>query len=260
MNLPIIQSLWIGNKLSLNEILCIKSFVYHKHEFHLYVYENIENVPEGTILKNANEIIPKSKIFKYGHDKSSYAGFSDWFRYKLLYEKGGFWVDTDVICLKPFDFKEEIIFGSQDDQYICNAVLGFPEKHDLINFMVNLCENPNKFLPYDSFKDLKRKIRRLILRKGNEHLFWGEAGPDGLTKALKYHKLINHAKPIECFYPISWENWSHIYDSNTKNDLKNYENSYCIHLWNEMSRRNKFDKNSMFEKNSLIEILREKYL
>ncbi|MCF8323269.1 MAG: hypothetical protein K9I26_09045, partial [Flavobacterium sp.] len=107
MNLPIIQSLWIGDTLSLNEQLCITSFLFHGHEFHLYTYGTIKNVPDDTIIKDANRIIPSDKIFKYR--KGSYAGFADWFRYKLLFEKGGFWVDTDVICMKPFLFDSNII-------------------------------------------------------------------------------------------------------------------------------------------------------
>ena len=46
-------------------------------------------------------------------DHDSYAGFSNYFRYTLLLERGGWWVDTDLICLRPFDFDDEYVFSSQ---------------------------------------------------------------------------------------------------------------------------------------------------
>src|SRR5277367_3549628 len=107
-----IQSLWIGRKLSAMERLSIASFLTSGHEYHLYVYEEVENAPDGTVLEAANEILPESRIFQYSK-YPSYAGFSNFFRYKLLLEKGGWWVDTDVVCLQPFAFDETYVFASE---------------------------------------------------------------------------------------------------------------------------------------------------
>ena len=51
MSSNIIQSLWIGNNLSDMEQLCIQSFLDNGHEYHLYVYEPIQNIPHGSLLK-----------------------------------------------------------------------------------------------------------------------------------------------------------------------------------------------------------------
>ena len=40
MNSEIIQSLWIGPRLSNMEYLCIKSFIDFGHEFHLYTIDS----------------------------------------------------------------------------------------------------------------------------------------------------------------------------------------------------------------------------
>src|SRR5258708_21072872 len=107
-----VQSLWIGDRLSAMEKLAIKSFLCQGQAFHLYVYQQPESIPEGTTVRDANEILPAASIFKYsGHE--SYAGFSDYFRFKLLLERGGWWVDTDVVCLKPFRFPSEYVFASE---------------------------------------------------------------------------------------------------------------------------------------------------
>ena len=111
MNDTVMQSLWIGDQLSVMEMLSISSFLGNGHEYHLYVYNEPKGVPKGVILKDANEIIPEHNIFAYCN--GSYAGFADWFRWELLYKKGNYWLDTDEVCLKPFSFKEDVVFGLQ---------------------------------------------------------------------------------------------------------------------------------------------------
>ena len=100
----IIQCLWIGRALSPLEQLSIRSFLANGHEVHLYLYEQIEGVPRGTRVRNAERVLPRSAQFLY-REHPSYAGFSNFFRYRLLLEKGGWWVDLDTICLRPFDFR-----------------------------------------------------------------------------------------------------------------------------------------------------------
>lgn len=70
----------------------------HGFTFHLWAYDKkIAPVPFGVLLEDANEIIPEDRVFKYPENGQidvkfgvgSYAGFSDIFRYKVLYEYGG---------------------------------------------------------------------------------------------------------------------------------------------------------------------------
>lgn len=113
----IVNGLWIQGELSALELLTIKSFLANGFKFQLWTYmpKNI-NAPEGTIIEDANEIIPFDKVFSYnyinihGFGKGSYAGFSDIFRYKLLYENGGIWTDMDITCLQNFEIKEDYFF------------------------------------------------------------------------------------------------------------------------------------------------------
>jgi len=69
----IIQGLWIGPELSVMEQLSVVSFLQNGHEYQLYVYEEPKNIPAGTVIKDANEILPSSSIFQYQHSPS-YAG------------------------------------------------------------------------------------------------------------------------------------------------------------------------------------------
>src|ERR1044072_2497854 len=108
----VVQGLWIGAELSVMEQMSIASFLMNGHEYHLYTYEDVKHLPAGTVVKDGREILPSSMIFQY-RDFKSYSGFSNFFRYKLLLERGGWWGDTDMICLQPFDFRSEYVFSSE---------------------------------------------------------------------------------------------------------------------------------------------------
>ena len=54
--------------------------------------------------------MPRKEVFDL---KSTFLPFSDIWRYKMLYENGGYWVDLDMIAIKRFDFKEPFVFSSE---------------------------------------------------------------------------------------------------------------------------------------------------
>lgn len=134
-----VNALWIGSTLSPTELLTIKSFIANGHEFILWAYDKIETkLPEGTILKDANEIFPRKTVFCYkysnqfGHGKGSYAGFSDIFRYKLLYLYGGWWTDMDVTCLKPLDFETDYVFRTHHSLELVGNIMKCPKNSVLM--------------------------------------------------------------------------------------------------------------------------------
>jgi glycosyltransferase involved in cell wall biosynthesis len=116
-----VHGMWIGSSLSRMELLTLRSFVRQGHRFHLWAYDQITTpIPDGVVLEDATEILPRKAIFKRravdersGVGAGSYgAPFSDLFRYKLLHDKGGYWADMDVTCLKPFPSDTPYLFRS----------------------------------------------------------------------------------------------------------------------------------------------------
>jgi hypothetical protein len=257
----VVQSLWVGDEISNVERLCLQSFIKNGYDFHLFTYGEIKELPKGVKICDANSIIPKSEVFTfYG---GSYAGFADWFRYELLYKKGGLWVDMDVVCLKPFDFDDDFVFGWQDCDFVNIAVLKFPKAHPLASVLAERCKDPNKILPGDSFKIKVKKLKRKYLQ-GNRrnNVKWGESGgPKGFTSLLKEMNLLHFAKPFTCFYPVQPKCWKSFFDDTFKGNMDFFAGSYAVHLWNEAIRRNKkFDKNGIFSEDSVFETLKRKYL
>ncbi len=158
-----IHMFWHGAALSRLERLCMVSFLAHGHPVRLHVYEEPAGVPAGVQVIDANRTLPQRFLFHHG-ESGSVGIFADWFRYQLLYEQGGIWADTDVVCLKPLRYPQRELFGRQDEQIINNAVLALPAGHELAAWMVACCREPNRMLPYDSRRTRRRKLQRRLLQ------------------------------------------------------------------------------------------------
>jgi hypothetical protein len=134
-----VNALWIGKTLSKLELLTIRSFLSFGHRFRLWAYDAIETaLPEGVILADANEIIGKEQVFfyrnwnSYGHGKGSYAGFSDLFRYKVLYTKGGWWADMDITCLRPLYTDKAYFFRPHHNMPVVGNLMKCPKGSELM--------------------------------------------------------------------------------------------------------------------------------
>jgi hypothetical protein len=211
--LPTIQMFWFGAPLSRIETLSIASFLAQGHRVDLYTYEDVGPLPPGTTQCDAREILPRELLFR--HRRTGSVGlFADWFRYRLLFLRGGIWADTDVVCLAPFDYVRPVIFAWETQQHLNNAVLGLPAGHDLAAWMANNCEDPNRALPYDDWQMRLRKMKRRYLQ-GNrrERVRWGENGPKGLTQAARHFGLLDDALPSWHFYPVPASHWRSLFEA-----------------------------------------------
>jgi hypothetical protein len=260
-SLPVIQMFWHGASLSRLERLSLASFARNGHVVHLYAYDEIEGVPEGVTLRDATEILARKLIFRHRRTQSL-APFADWFRYRLLFERGGIWADTDMVCLKPFDYPQPRVFAWQDERFINNAVIGLPAGDALAQWMAEASEHPNRSLPYDDFSIRLRKLKRRIFR-GNRRgdVRWGESGPIGLTQALSHFGYTAEALPAWHFYPVSHANFRVLFQSPTPHDAIALDRSRAVHLWNnEIERRAPGSKAERFPADSPFELLCARYL
>jgi hypothetical protein len=121
------------------ELLTLHSFLKFGFRFKLWLYEPLQHeLPEGILVGNANEIIPADKVFRYkhksqfGHGKGSVAGFSDIFRYKLLLDKGGWWVDMDITCLQPLDIDKPYFFRQHHHLTVVGNIMKCPKGSELM--------------------------------------------------------------------------------------------------------------------------------
>ena len=246
----IIQSLWIGGTFSKMERLSAQSFIDCGHEYHLYTYGKVENVPEGVIIKNGEEILSKNEIFTYKN--GSYSAFSNYFRFHLLHKKGGYWADTDLICVKKFNFKAPYVIVSEpDSKYNRNiptsCLIKLPKKSNITSRAIQI----------------QKHHKKLIL---SGRLRWS-SGPMTINDLVKTFNLHKYVLPWNSISSCYWNDAKSIVDPSFKNDnnkiIRNINNlpsnMVAIHLWNECWRQNKLDKNGTYDENSLYEQLKKRY-
>lgn len=234
--LPVIHALWVGGKLGDISRCCLKSFVMRGHEVHLHVYDDIEDVPDGITLVDGNEIIPRKNIIK--HKKTgSYALFSDVFRYQLLKQRSGVYVDCDVYCLKPVHIPESgYLFGFEEDARINGAVLALPRDSKLLDSLLNAAYDPF-FIPpwYKKSRQRRLRLKKLLgIGKNIADMPWGVIGPDAITYFVNEHQLLSEVKPIDVFYPVHYRCIQYLLDRDLQIDDVVTGRTVAVHLYNEM--------------------------
>jgi hypothetical protein len=214
------QGLWVGDRLSPLEQVSIRSFLRQGHPFTLYTYGEVAGVPEGTKLVNAEEILPKSQFDPAKF--SSLGAFSDFFRHKLLLEKGGWWVDIDTVCLKPFQFDSPFVFSSE--------------------FLADGCtphtNSGNIKVPANS--EIEKYIWEECLKTDPSNITWGAVGPALVSRAVEKFDLMQYVQSPEVFCPVSWWDVQTLIDPMKSLNVK--ETTRAIHLWGEMWSRKGMDK------------------
>jgi hypothetical protein len=234
----VIQALWVGDSLSTMERLSVASFLAQGHPYHLYVYRPVANVPPGACLKDARDILPESSIFQYPK-YPSYAGFSNYFRYKLLLERGGWWVDTDAVCLRPFDFAQEYVLGSErtaeGEAIPTSGFLKVPAGSEGMAFAWALCR-----------------------AKDPGRLAWGETGPRLMVEVIRRFSLGRFVQDVSVFNPIPHFAWERVLEPGGPGELA--ATTRAVHLWNEKWRRAGQDKDARYSADCLYERLKALYL
>jgi len=237
----VVQSFWMGRRLSAMEQLSIQSFIANGHAFHLYCYEPVDGVPAATVVKDAAEILPRDDVFAYqdGFARDSYAAFSNFFRYKLLLERGGWWVDTDVVCLRPFDLDDERVLATEQTDspqglIVSASVIKAPVDDLLMSWAWRKCCEMDK-----------KAIR------------FGQIGPRLLAHGVNVLGLHAFMRPHTFFSPVAFGDWAKLVDSYQPPVLG--PEVYGLHLWNQMWAAAGLDKDGTFPADCLYQQLRRRF-
>lgn len=211
------RSFWYGEPLSPYQQLCLKSFVDHGHEFILYCYDHFD-VPRGVELRDATEFFPKDRVFFYrrGVDAGSVAGFSDLFRFRMLHECGGWWVDADVVCLSHEVPSADVVcaFEDRSRQSVGSAVLKFPRAHHLV-----------------------LELWRRAEEAGTE-VDSGQIGPHLITQVVRQHSLEHLVMDASRAYPLPPYDALHALMPERCAKVRDKASGAAfLHLWNEVLRR-----------------------
>lgn len=275
VNLPadnkVINGLWgcfAGETLSNLERLCIYSFCAHGHDFHLWSYHDIPNVPKDAsggkvVVRDAADILPQSKIFRR---KGGLSHFSDWWRWEFMRKVGGWYADMDIVCLRPIDFADDIVVVKLNWKTLHAHFMKFPKGHYVAEAMAFSCAHPGRIMPWDKTSGKFSKIARTFCfwKSAHQKQRFGESGgPKGFSLAARHFGLFKNAKSSEITENVSrWGVNYYFNDAWHQMEILHpmLRHSCAFHISNSGIVHFGYDKNGVYHPNSPFEVLKRRYL
>ena len=152
----VIKSLWIGQFLNELTGLCIESWLRLDYQIILYIDKLQPPKSLGKYIdKGQLQFQQASTILKYNKTEEI-PTYSDLWRYKMLYEQGGTYLDTDMFLLKRLPQDKQIISSEFTHQsgafksdlfYKCNiGCLRFEKYSPILEYVIdriNKSKNPH---------------------------------------------------------------------------------------------------------------------
>ena len=221
----IIKSLWIGSFLNEVTELCIESWL--KLDYQIILYIDILNMPKKwDIYRQRGQLIflKASDIMEY-KKKEEILPYSDLFRYKMLFQQGGTWCDTDMYLLKRLPQDKQIISSEftmaagafkSDLFYKANiGLLRFEQYSPILEEVINKIQKSNKI---HTATDRMKIFTKVVMKK-----------------------CYLDVSPPSVYCPTNWWNCAEQYDNkgySTKYAVEPLSNEYILehsigcHLWN----------------------------
>jgi len=230
-----IHCFWSGAPLRNMSYLSLQSMVRQGHSVTLYTYDDFATIraaiPSGVTVADAETIVPRS-IYEHTVTHREIRWFSDTFRYAVLYERGGWWLDTDICLLKPLNFDSDHLFSSQWS--------GGEYGH--------FCVGDSMRAPRGS-RHMAELYRHSLARLFNEER--GEFGAVGPALLSEYifadgnESLVKNILPPVVFNAIDWREAS-LFTSSLPEDFNLLSDARVVgvHFWNKMWGDLKLDYDS----------------
>jgi hypothetical protein len=237
-NIEVANFFW-GGDLTPYEEANFLSFLHNGFNVNVWSYQKL-TLPKEIVNRDANEIISKEFLMKFNQNfqKSNMSSFSNLFRYELILKEGGWWFDSDCICLKDVsDFSklannQKFVLALENPDLVGSSVMYINDK----NIAEMLLDETNK-----------------RINKNNYKFFWGEIGPYLITDVFKAKNLFEKTIKTEYFYKIKPEEFHILFDpDSTSNVQKLLKDSFVCHTWNEMFRKFDIEKKKLPPKNSYL--------
>jgi hypothetical protein len=212
----IVRSFWHGPALGPYQLLCLNSFRVRGHTVELYTYDHDLEVPAWVTLKDAGSIwsCPKILVYRSGFGCGSPSLHSNLFRYALLHKEGGWWIDLDILLLRPALPEAEFFHvrsGYADE--IFTGILKFPKQHPL----------------------LAEALARCV--ELGENAYWGQTGAELLTSLVAKHGLSSWTREESEAIPVQWFDLPDLFNPRKAEDVRaRCSSSLCLHLFNEAWR------------------------
>ena len=154
-------------------------------------------------------------------------------------DRGGWWADTDTVCLRPFDFPSDYVFvgglgkpGSAD--CVSSGMFKAPKGSPIMQWGWTQCQNLNP-----------------------DTMAWGQAGPPLFTEAVHKFELTDRIVAGYLFFPVFYTEAPRAFIDTCVPRISSV--CFSLHLFNEMWRIAGADKNAKYSEGSLYEQLKKRF-
>jgi hypothetical protein len=216
----VVRCFWHG-PFSPYEALCLSSFVAAGVTVELFSEAPVAGLPTGVTRRNAREILDHEvAVYRHEFDGPSPSLHSNHFRYALLEQVGGWWIDTDVLLMAASLPVADIFLARQSDDELNGSAMRFPSGHPLI-------------------KAARERTAAVL-----ENARWGATGPRLLTELQPAYAPHLSIAPRESTYAIGADEFQKFLLPEACEEVEaRIANSTFVHLWNEMWRKAGVPKN-----------------
>jgi hypothetical protein len=192
-----LQTFWHGQAIGAYQLLCLRSFADRGHHVEVFTYDADLRLPGWIERRNAAEILPREQVLR-PLEGARFAIHGNLFRYALLHRRGGWWIDPDIVLLKP-DLPDEKLFFAGQDVFHCTStgVLKFSKGHPIVKAALDK-----------------------TLAVGDTVADWEATGALLLTDLIRQHGLDSALRSRDPLGPLSWFEVPDLFDPARRADIE----------------------------------------
>jgi hypothetical protein len=227
----VLQTFWHGNEISPYQLLCLRSFVDRGHQVEVFSYDPLY-LPGWLERRNAAEILPRDEILRPIGDVLGI--HSNLFRYALLNQRGGWWIDPDLLLLQPDLPKDDVFFAGPDVFGLTStALLKFPKGHAVV-----------------------RNGLTRTFSVGDATAEWGASGALLLTELIRQQRLDAAFRSRGPLGPVSWFDVPDLFDPAQHDRLERLcQSEQFLHLHGDVWQRSGVPQRYGPPESSLLDVL-----
>ena len=197
--------MWCGSEKTLDVKMCLFSWQQQMPDFE--IIELNETSKQWFDFKSE---LKNNDWFKAVYERKMWGFVADYIRFKVLYEHGGIWLDTDVSVIKSFAplMENGIFLGRENPKHVETAIIGAVAKHPLL-------EKTLDFYKTEIWNTAIYTSPMILTKMLKEHYHL----PEEMNDILSFQDIKIY--PETYFYPLPLRGAK----------PKCTEDSYAIHWW-----------------------------
>lgn len=227
-----VASFWIGESLHYLNQLCLRSHVVAGHPTTLYCTDNVQNAPEGVVVRPASEIMDIDMTLV---EDTSASFLSNVFRYKMIRATGAVWIDCDAFCHRPFPDDDEYIFGRHGLANALNCgVVGLPKECEIMDLLLDYYDNLPDYPQWWNKNQRRRYDRQNESLSHAARIYATERtafGPQAFTHFAKVAGVFDQASERPVLYPVPFQLNDVFYDPYGRVEGHFTDETLSVHLY-----------------------------